>query len=137
MSSQKFDVIIAGAGIAGCSAAKFIAKNGYRVALIDGLPESKIGLKVCGDGVALHDFYESKILPPTNKEIEREVEEIRFFTNSETRIFSIMGKGLTVNRYFFWSTLTQRSSRSRRSIIFQKISHNRIIVKWKCCRYHY
>lgn len=109
LSSHNFDVIIAGAGIAGCSAAKFIAKNGYRVALIDVLPESKIGLKVCGDGVALHDFYESKILPPTKKEIEREVEEIRFFINSETRIFSIMGKGLTVNRYFFGQRLLKEA----------------------------
>lgn len=121
MSSQKFDVIIAGAGIAGCSAAKFIAKNGYRVALIDGLPESKIGLKVCGDGVALHDFYESKILPPTNKEIEREVEEIRFFTNSETRIFSIMGKGLTVNRYFFGQRLLKEAQDQGAQLFSKKL----------------
>ena len=100
LSSQNFDVIIAGAGIAGCSASNIIAKNGYRVALIDALPESKIGMKVCGDGVALHDFYESNIHPPT-KEIEREVDEIKFFTNSQTHIFSILGKGLTLNRYSF------------------------------------
>ena len=68
LSRQDFDVVIAGAGIAGCTAAKFIAKSGYRVALIDSLPESKIGIKVCGDGVALHDFYESDVSPPTSKE---------------------------------------------------------------------
>lgn len=101
MSSLNFDVIIAGAGIAGCSAAKLIARNGYRVALLDALPESKIGIKVCGDGVALHDFYESNMSPPTKKVIEREVDEIRFFTNSHGHIFSIMGKGLTLNRYLF------------------------------------
>jgi geranylgeranyl reductase family protein len=105
LSSQNFDVIIAGAGIAGCSAANVIARSGYRVALIDALPESKIGMKVCGDGVALHDFYESNIPPPTKKEIEREVDEIKFFTNSQTYIFSIIGKGLTVNRYHFGQRL--------------------------------
>jgi len=39
LSSQNFDVIIAGVGIAGCSAARFIARNRYRVALIDALPD--------------------------------------------------------------------------------------------------
>ena len=105
LGSQTFDVIIAGAGIAGCSAAKLIAQQGYKVALIDILPELKIGMKVCGDGVALHDFYESGISPPTKKEIEREVDEIRFFTNPQNHVFSIIGKGITINRYFFGQRL--------------------------------
>jgi geranylgeranyl reductase family protein len=47
---RKFDVIIVGAGPAGCSAAIFLAKAGYEVLLLDraSFPRDK----VCGDGIS-------------------------------------------------------------------------------------
>ncbi|MBN1929200.1 MAG: geranylgeranyl reductase family protein [Chlorobiaceae bacterium] len=46
---QSYDVVISGAGLAGCSAALTLARNGLRVALLDKarFPREK----VCGDGV--------------------------------------------------------------------------------------
>ena len=128
LGRQNFDVIIAGAGISGCSAAKFISKKGYRVALIEALPESKIGMKVCGDGVALHDFYESNINLPTKKEIEREVDEIRFFTDSRNHIFSIMGEGLTLNRYFFGQRLLKEAQDQGAQLFSKRLATRALLL---------
>ncbi|MFW9990678.1 MAG: NAD(P)/FAD-dependent oxidoreductase [Candidatus Odinarchaeota archaeon] len=52
MHEKNFEVIVLGAGTAGCVAAHTAAKNGLgRVALVDRKPREKIGRKVCGDGI--------------------------------------------------------------------------------------
>jgi geranylgeranyl reductase family protein len=50
MGEKKYDVTIVGAGPAGCSAAFFLAKNGFKVLLADKatFPRDKI----CGDGIS-------------------------------------------------------------------------------------
>ncbi|HUC38638.1 MAG TPA: NAD(P)/FAD-dependent oxidoreductase [Candidatus Acidoferrum sp.] len=65
---DKYDVIVAGAGMAGSLAAAVAAKNGMKVALLDRNKEQEVGKKtnwgwVCGDAVAdAHiQFIKSKI----------------------------------------------------------------------------
>lgn len=57
MSTDQYDVVVAGAGLAGSLAAAVAAKNGLRVALLDRNKEDEVGKKtnwgwVCGDAVA-------------------------------------------------------------------------------------
>lgn len=59
--SDEFDVIICGAGPAGCTAALALGSSGLRVALID--KESSPGKKVCGDAIPA---YVPKVLNTIN-----------------------------------------------------------------------
>ncbi len=68
MSKDQYDVIVAGAGMAGSLAAAMAAKHGMKVALLDRNKEEEVGKKtnwgwVCGDAVAdAHiQFIKSKI----------------------------------------------------------------------------
>ncbi|MGV9142162.1 MAG: NAD(P)/FAD-dependent oxidoreductase, partial [Promethearchaeota archaeon] len=54
--SKNFDVIIVGAGTGGTTAARFCAKQGLDVCLIDTKERSKIGDKICGDAVGNEIF---------------------------------------------------------------------------------
>ncbi len=51
-----FDVVVVGAGVAGCTVAKLVSDEGYSVALVDRKSKDKIGDKVCGDGVSNEGF---------------------------------------------------------------------------------
>jgi len=100
LPNDRYDVVVAGAGIAGCVASKLIADKGYKVALVESKPSPTIGRKVCGDGVGLHEFREAEVTLPTN-EVERNVHGVKFYTDSQEPIFAILGKGVTLNRHAF------------------------------------
>ena len=51
-----YDIIVVGAGTAGCLAAITAAKKNLRVCLIDSKPKDRIGDKVCGDCVDTGSF---------------------------------------------------------------------------------
>ena len=55
MTSKQFDLVILGAGTAGCLAAHTAVKSGLeKVAIIDRKPEKLIGNKICGDGIGIN-----------------------------------------------------------------------------------
>jgi geranylgeranyl reductase family protein len=63
---ESFDVIIIGAGSAGCLAAYSAAKSGLeRIALIDRKEKKLIGRKICGDGIGTKhlEFLQEKGFP--------------------------------------------------------------------------
>ena len=101
-------MVVAGAGIAGSIASKLIAEKGYRVALVESKPSPTIGMKVCGDGVGLHEFHDAGVTPPTN-EVERTVQGVKFYTGSQDLIFTIRGEGVTLNRHAFGQRLLQEA----------------------------
>ncbi|HID91126.1 TPA: FAD-dependent oxidoreductase, partial [Candidatus Bathyarchaeota archaeon] len=43
------DLLVAGAGTAGCLAARTAARRGLEVLLVDRKPAADVGRKVCGD----------------------------------------------------------------------------------------
>ena len=58
---KSFDVIIVGAGTGGTTAARFTAKKGLNVCLIDRKKKEDIGDKICGDAVGNEIFDMLKI----------------------------------------------------------------------------
>lgn len=57
-----YEVIIAGAGTAGCTAAYTLAKKGHSVLLLDRKERHLIGKKTCGDALGYHHINELKEL---------------------------------------------------------------------------
>ena len=66
---KSFDVIVVGAGTGGTTAARFAAKNGLNVCLIDSKERDQIGNKICGDAVGKEVFELLDIAPPENEEL--------------------------------------------------------------------
>ena len=108
MSEFRYDVVVAGADVAGTIVSKKIAQKGYKVALVECKPTSIIGKKVCGDGVGLHDFQEAEIDPPTF-EAERTVKGVKIYSKSEEPIFKIKGDGFTLDRHKFGQRLLKEA----------------------------
>lgn len=66
---KSFDVIIVGAGTGGTTAARFAAKNGLNVCLIDSKQRDQIGNKICGDAVGAEVFELLGIKTPSGSEL--------------------------------------------------------------------
>jgi geranylgeranyl reductase family protein len=65
MSKNSFDVIIIGAGPAGCACAMMLADSGLRIAVIDKDKSPKE--KICGDGLSKDVINQIEIFPPIVK----------------------------------------------------------------------
>ncbi|MFO8017513.1 MAG: NAD(P)/FAD-dependent oxidoreductase [Promethearchaeia archaeon] len=67
--NQTFDVIVVGAGTGGSTAARFAAKHGLKVCLVDTKKKEKIGDKICGDAIGTEIFNFLNIDPPKGEEL--------------------------------------------------------------------
>ena len=65
-----YDLLIVGAGTAGCIAARTATEKGLDVCLIDCKPEDKVGDKVCGDAIGKHHFDRLGLSYPAGEEFE-------------------------------------------------------------------
>jgi geranylgeranyl reductase family protein len=99
--TERFDVVVVGAGTGGASAAKRIAKAGLRVALIDGKERAKIGEKVCGDGISKEAFDKLKLKYPQGDELERKINGFDLYSPDGESHMRIQGEGFTINRLNF------------------------------------
>ncbi len=105
---QKFDVIVVGAGTAGCMAAKTVAEAGLKLCLIDRKARGDIGEKVCGDAIGRHHFDNLGLAPPTGKELERTVEGVKIYPPDVNMVYSVKGAGVygfIINRRLFGQRL--------------------------------
>lgn len=68
---KSYDVIVVGAGTAGAIAARFCAKYGLNVCLIDAKSKERIGDKICGDGCGVKIFEDLKINQPQEEVLNR------------------------------------------------------------------
>ena len=91
---NKFDVIVVGAGTAGCIVAKTIASAGLSVCLIDRKERKDIGNKVCGDAIGRHHFDNLGLAYPKGDELEREIHRVDVHSPDMETTFSIKGEGL-------------------------------------------
>ena len=105
---EKYDVIVVGAGTAGCMAAKALASRGFDVCLIDRKDEKSIGDKVCGDAVGKHHFDNLGLPYPSGEENEGEIKGIKIYSPDKESVFNVWGPGLTgfmINRHLFGQRL--------------------------------
>lgn len=105
---EKHDVIVVGAGTAGCLTAKTTAKAGLNTLLIDLKKKSDIGLKVCGDAVGKHHFDHLGLKHPRGVELERIMEGVRIFSPDNQTVIDVKGEGLSgflLNRHAFGQRL--------------------------------
>jgi len=103
-----FDVIVVGAGTAGCLAAKTLVQHGLKVSLIDRKPKEKIGDKVCGDGVGKHHFDSLGLKYPSGDELAGRIVGIDVYSPDKETVFRVAGggvEGFTINRYEFGQRL--------------------------------
>lgn len=109
---KKFDVIVVGAGTAGCIAAKTAAKAGLSVCLIDYKDANSIGDKVCGDAIGKHHFDNLGLAYPKGDELERTIAGIEVYSPDTETVFKLSGEGLygfIVNRHAFGQRLLKES----------------------------
>ena len=105
---ERFDVVIVGAGTAGCMAAKTAAEKGLNVCLIERKKSHDIGRKICGDAIGKHHFDELGLAPPSGEELERKILGVKIFSPDEKVSFTVVGEGLhgyLINRYLFGQRL--------------------------------
>ena len=106
---EKCDVIVVGAGTAGCMAAKNIAKAGFKVYLIDLNKKEEIGEKVCGNAVGTHHFNELGLAYPKGDELSNTIEAVKIYSPDLQTIFTVKGGkgvyGFMLNRRVFGQRL--------------------------------
>jgi len=105
---KKYDVLVVGAGTAGCITAKTGAKAGLEVFLIDRKGRKEIGNKVCGDAIGKHHFDNLALPYPRGEELERDISGVKIYSPDLKSAFRLVGEGLTgfmVNRYLFGQRL--------------------------------
>jgi geranylgeranyl reductase family protein len=105
---KSFDVIVVGAGTGGTTAARFIAKNGLSVCLIDRKPRDKIGDKICGDAVGNEIFGLLNINHPKNEELSCYIKGAKLYSPNLKKCLTLIDPkqaGYIVNRLEFGQRL--------------------------------
>lgn len=105
---KKFDLLVVGAGTAGCLAAKTAAERGLDVCLIDRKKLKDVGDKVCADAVGKHHFDNLKLAYPSGDELASKILGISIYSPDKETVFRIRGEGLhgfALNRHEFGQRL--------------------------------
>ena len=119
-SGGEYDIIVAGAGLAGTLAAAAAARKGKNVLLLDRNPEAEVGKKTvwgwtCGDAVAgSHiDFVQRKMgVQFGQPELDRRVDGVYALSPDLKTKFMFEGVGYTLDRPEFEAKLLQISKAS-------------------------
>ena len=109
---MKYDVVVVGAGTAGCLAAKTTAETGLKVCLVENKKREEIGEKICGDALGEHHLKELGLEKPQSGELEKRIEGIRIFSPNLETIFTIQHEyfvGYMLNRRAFGQWLLNKA----------------------------
>jgi len=109
---KSFDVIVVGAGTGGTTAARFIAKKGLEVCLIDRKPRDKIGDKICGDAVGNEIFDLLNINHPKSEELSCHIKGAKIYSPNLKKCLTLIDPkqaGYIVNRKEFGQRLLNES----------------------------
>lgn len=108
MSQQKYDILIIGAGTGGSIAARFAAKEGLNVCLIDTKLRKEIGNKICGDAVGNAIFDDIHIPHPKNEELSCHIKGAKLYPPNMKKCLTLVDPkqaGYVVNRIEFGQRL--------------------------------
>jgi geranylgeranyl reductase family protein len=109
----EFDVIVVGAGTAGCLAAKTMAEAGLKVCLVENKKKEEIGEKVCGDALGEHHLRRLGLENPRGGELEKRIEGIRIYSPDMQTVFTIAHEdfnGFILNRHAFGQWLLNKAT---------------------------
>ncbi len=110
---EKYDVIVVGAGTAGCLAAKTVAEKGLKVCLLEKKKREEIGEKICGDALGEHHLKFLGLEKPTGGELEAKIDGIKIYSPDENTVFTIADKdfiGYLLNRRLFGQWLLKKAT---------------------------
>ncbi len=102
------DVLIIGAGTGGSIAARFAAKSGLDVCLIDRKPKESVGNKICGDAVGNEIFDYLNIPHPKNEELSCHIKGAKLYPPSMNSCLTLVDPkqaGYIINRLEFGQRL--------------------------------
>jgi digeranylgeranylglycerophospholipid reductase len=100
----KYDVIVVGAGTAGCLAARTVAEAGLSVCVVERKKRQDIGEKVCGDALGEHHLKTLGLQKPSGGELEKRIEGIKIYSPDLNTIFTVEHEdfvGYLLNRRMF------------------------------------
>jgi geranylgeranyl reductase family protein len=110
---EKFDVLVVGAGTAGCLAAKTVAEKGLKVCIVESKKKAEIGVKVCGDAMGEHHLNALGLEKPQRGELEKKIEGVQIFSPDQNTVFTIADKdfvGYVLNRRLFGQWLLKKAT---------------------------
>lgn len=125
---DRYDVVIAGAGVAGATAAYFLARSGLKVLIADVKPFERAGDKPCGDAMAKHHFENVGVREPSGEELEGVVKAIDIISPSEEVRYRVTGEGYEVNRVAFTQRLIS-DARDAGAEYFERTQVRKAIIK--------
>jgi geranylgeranyl reductase family protein len=107
------DVVIVGAGSAGCVAARRCAELGLKTLLLDRKPKKEVGQKVCGDEVSKSHFEATGIDYPDGDEVSYAIAGADVYPPNRKNELKVRGwaefDGWTVNRLSFGQRLLKEA----------------------------
>ncbi|MDH5481978.1 MAG: NAD(P)/FAD-dependent oxidoreductase [Candidatus Bathyarchaeota archaeon] len=109
---EKFDVVVVGAGTAGCLAAKTTAEAGLKVCLIERKRKEGIGEKICGDALGEHHLKNLGLEKPQGGELEKRIEGIKIYSPDLKTVFTVEHEdfvGYLLNRRLFGQWLLKEA----------------------------
>lgn len=110
---QKYDVVVVGAGTAGCLAAKTVAEAGLKTCIVEKKPREQIGEKICGDALGEHHLKFLGLEKPTGGELETRIDGIKIYSPDEDTVFTIANEdfvGYLLNRRLFGQWLLKKAT---------------------------
>jgi digeranylgeranylglycerophospholipid reductase len=108
----KFDVIVVGAGTAGCLAAATSAEARLKVCLVERKKREEIGEKICGDALGEHHLKTLGLEKPQGGELEKRIEGIKIYSPDLETVFTIAHEdfvGHLLNRRLFGQWVLKRA----------------------------
>jgi len=109
---DKFDIVVVGAGTAGCLAAKTTAEAGLKVCIVERKRREDIGEKVCGDALGEHHLKTLGLEKPQGKELDKRIEGIKIFSPDLATVFTVGHEdfvGYILNRRLFGQWLLKKA----------------------------
>ena len=129
---EKFDVIVVGAGTAGCIAAKTTAEAGLKVCLIEKNKREHIGEKICGDAIGEHHLTFLGLEKPNGGELESKIDGMKIYSPDENTVFTVADndfKGYMLNRPLFGQWLAKKATDKGAQLLDNTIFRSPIIEK--------
>jgi geranylgeranyl reductase family protein len=109
---MKYDIIVVGAGTAGCLAAKTAAEAGLNVCLIERKKREEVGEKVCGDALGEHHLKTLGLEKPQGGELDKRIEGIKIYSPDLNTVFTVEHEdfvGYLLNRRMFGQWLLRKA----------------------------